>query len=211
MNTSSNHPLLTELKHYIVTCEPLTGDYSLSIIPQIKVNDDKIVSSLSNINSTLSSIPNGSFLVAIVGALSSVIAAFLFNVIYWKVIDVKKRVSSEVAKIEIVLDRFEKTATEYWMYPYNSQKAKGILIKEMRMKADLRLLRDSQKKISNQLFRQITRTQFNTTMNHLIGDLYDGSTGGDFEATQRKADLKRCGEIIRLCTQIRVEAAGVDR
>lgn len=202
--------LTIEIKHETVACEPFTGDFSVSALPTVQTNNRELIESLVQLDETLNGIPDGSYPVAIVGALSSVIAAFLFNVIYWYVVDVKKRLSSEVAKLEVVLDRFEKTATEYWMYPYNSRHSKGILIKEMRMKAELRLLRDSQKKIAARFFLDKSRSKFNKEMNTLLGDLYDCATGGDFETTQRIEDLKRCGEIIRLCTQIRVQATGVD-
>ncbi|CAH6996710.1 hypothetical protein VCHA50O413_60160 [Vibrio chagasii] len=202
--------LIIEIKHEVVACEALSGDFSLSEIPIVETSNTELVAILVELNKTLSGIPDGSYLVAVAGALSSVIAAFLFNVIYWYVVDVKKRLSSEVAKLEVVLDRFEKTATEYWMHPYNSRHSKGILIKEMRMKAELRLLRDSQKKIAARFFLASSKSQFNKSMNKLLGDLYDCATGGDFETTQRKEDLKRCGEIIRLCTQVRVQATGVD-
>ncbi|MGL1137260.1 hypothetical protein [Vibrio parahaemolyticus] len=207
---ASSGELITEIKYEEFCCDPFTSDISLSALSTVQNDNTELVATLVKLDNTLSGIPDGSYPVAIVGALSSVIAAFLFNVIYWYVVDVKKRLSSEVAKLEVVLDRFEKTATEYWMHPYNSRHSKGILIKEMRMKAELRLLRDSQKKIADRFFLRKSKSKFNSTMNKLLGDLYDCATGGDFETTQRKEDLKRCGEIIRLCTQIRVQATGVD-
>lgn len=193
------------------TCDLTIQSSNLHRLQNSQVDPDSLINILQQVDNTLSSIPDGSYPVAITGALCSVIAAFIFNAIYWKVIDLKKKLSSEVSKFEVVLDRFEKTATEYWMYPYSKRNSKGILIKEMRMKAELRLLRDSHKKIAKRILRSKNKSCFEKIMTKHLSKLYDSATGGDFETTKRKEDLKRCGEIIRICTQLRVEVTGIDQ
>ncbi|MEZ8122228.1 hypothetical protein ACED30_22275 [Vibrio splendidus] len=208
--TAHEAALIVKVTSENAACENITSDVSISSTPKLEVNQDQLIETINSVNTTLGSIPDGSFTVAIVGALCSVIAAFIFNAIYWRVVERKKKLSSEVAKFEVVLDRFEKTSTEYWTHGYSRRNSKSLLIKEMRMKAELRLLRDSRNKMAERIYKEKSRTKFKHDMQKHLSNLFDSATGGDFESTQRTEDLKRCGEIIRLCTQLRLLATGID-
>lgn len=192
--------------------QPITSEVVIKDLPNLSVDNELLINTLDEINTTLSSIPDGSYGVTFAGALFSVLAAFTFNIIYWWVVSLKKGLSTEVAKFEFILDRFEESATQYWIQSHSTGNSQDLLIKEMRIKADHRLLREATERIDKKFFfRKFNRTRatFSETSKILLEDLYDCATGGDFESHARKKDTKRCNRIIKLCTQIRVEATGL--
>lgn len=192
------------------SCENVLEDMLFAETIHLLGDKKEILLALQELNETLSSTPDGSLFVAIVAAMSSVLAAFFFNLVYWAIIDERKRQFSEIAKFEVILDQFEKNGTEYWMYSYTSKKAKSILIKEMRLKTEHRLLRDCKKKIIKHIFRKKNKQKFQDKIDPLLSELYDSATGGDFETKKRKEDLYRCEKIILTCTKLRMLVTGVD-
>lgn len=177
---------------------------------ELMVHGKSLITTLESVNDTLSSTPKGSLSEVIIGALFSVIAAFTFNLIYWYLVDKKKKLSSSIARLNTVLDAFEKTATEYWYFSYHIRHSKSNKIKEMKMKAEHRILRQSKSEIVKLIHRKKTKTEVDAELTELLSSLFDSATGGDFESSERKEDLKRVGEIIKICTQIRMITAGLN-
>ncbi|MGF1842486.1 hypothetical protein L4C39_04725 [Vibrio clamense] len=193
--------------------QPISSEVAINSVPTLSLDNTLLITTLEKVNTTLGSIPDGSYGVTFAGALFSVLAAFTFNILYWWVVSLKKGLSTEITKFEFVLDRFEESATKYWIQPYSASNSQDLQIKEMRIKADHRLLRDAQGRIEKKFFLgrfNPSKAKFSSNLKSLLENLFDCATGGDFESYPRLEDTKRCNRIIKLCTQIRVEVTGLD-
>lgn len=221
-----------------ITCDipsKITGDLSinnLESLNQVLSSLPSIHEQLAIINKTVSGIPDGSYEVALVGSLSSVLAAFVFNLFYWRRIDKKKKLSSRIDEYLVALDTFEKVATEYWLFPYHKRHTKKISLQEMRIISNLTLLRKSTNKLadtvpSNFLVRVIAAIPFqffaklkvkvgncrqNDARKELIAfssRIFDITTNDDYGSISRKEDLKKVNSIITECTKIKMFLSGL--
>lgn len=225
-----NHPpIIVEVdlpnKETSITCElpsTFTGNTSLNNVDQIVEaisNHNELTGSLSTINETLSSIPSGSIQVALISGLTSVFAAFMFNMLYWYIIESKKKRSNAVKEYLSVLKSLEINSSEYWVNDYTTKDLN--FIQETRIKSELTVLREYSKniymhspkafisfilqKITHGYIQEYKHSERILTkkLNSLNSYLYDLITGDSFESTSRKADKKKVQKIITSITKIK--------
>lgn len=242
-----------------IACESITGNFSISQLPTVKINDneivkavdqlnqaivesckfqsvesqakiadavdslnltisssvntDKLLKVLEDLNHTLSTTPSGSLTEVLSGAIFSVIAAFVFNFLYWKVKERKERLHAAINEAKDALLDFEENATEYWSRNYDPRNAKTNTIQEAKIKANHSLLLST---YTNRIHPLISSSQKKAESMGLeksvqleIESLFDIATGGDFESSSRKASKKNVADIIRRCTRIRTRLANI--
>ncbi|MCG7586493.1 hypothetical protein [Photobacterium sp. OFAV2-7] len=212
-----NPPSVTHITFDIPTT--ISGDMTITNLEglnNLSINIAQLQTQLETINTTLSGIPDGSYPVALVGSLSSVIAAFIFNVLYWWRVDERKKLNSVVDEYLVALDSFEKVATVYWLYPYQKRHRKKNAIQEMRIVSSAKLLRQCGAKIvdnipHNYFFLPNNKLK-NSTDDELklfASTIFDIATGGDFGSPKRDEDLKKVNRIIQHCTRTKMFLSGL--
>ncbi|MGY6481992.1 hypothetical protein [Vibrio parahaemolyticus] len=242
-----------------IACDSITGNFSISQIPTVDVDDTKVVmaidnlneaisgscklqsmegnakiaeaidalnvtissnaltenllKALDNLNNTLSSTPSGSLTEVLSGAIFSVIAAFTFNFLYWKVKERKERLRAAINEAKDALFDFEENAVEYWSSDYNPRNAKTNTIQQAKIKANHSLLLST---YTNRVFPLLSNSQkasekmdVKKNIQLEVENLFDIATGGDFESSSRKASKKNVSDIILRCTRIRTRLANL--
>lgn len=240
-----------------VSCEPVTGSFSIDSIPAIDTNSpdvkealeqinhsliqscsldstnaflnsiadsvdgmqqflskasasEELVSRLEQLNTTLSTTPKFSFVETLGGALFSVLAAFVFNFLYWKMKEKKEKLQAGITEAKVALEEFEVNASDYWSYDYTPRAIKSSSIQEAKIKANhFILLSTFNKKINPLIGNTEEEKAFKTKIAKEIESLFDIATGGDFESSSRKASRKTVSDIIRRCARLKTQLSSL--
>jgi hypothetical protein len=241
----------------VITCDSVTGTFSLDSIPEIdtqspdlkealeQINNtlvqrcsldstntfldrivgsvdglqqflsqtsasDELVSRLEQLNTTLSTTPKFSFVETLGGALFSVLAAFVFNFLYWKMKEKKEKLQAGIIEAKVALEEFEVNASDYWSYDYSPRAIKSSSIQEAKIKANhFILLSTFNKKIKPLIGNSEADKVFKTKITKEIESLFDKATGGDFESSSRKASRKTVSDIIRRCARLKTQLSSL--
>ncbi|OZS41348.1 hypothetical protein, partial [Photobacterium sanguinicancri] len=153
----------------------------------------------------ISSIPDGSyplsFFSAILSAFVAAFAAYLFNVLYWKKVDKKNRLNQLVTETYNITNELEEVCGQYWLSEKNSTNQPQMEFYEFKMKSILLLL-SGRKKILFKMFPKLMRENIDEIY-ALVEEIYDLSTGGDFESKFRITSKKRASGISRRCVKLK--------
>lgn len=207
VNTTLHKPCLND----DVPC--LIQDINTSI-DKIELTLSKLKSSellidpLEKINNTLSTTPEGSLYEILFGALFSVLAAFVFNFLYWRLKERKEKLFARVNEAKVALEDFEINASNYWSCNYDKEKPQAYVIQEAKIKANhLILMSTFEKHI--QPFVEPSQKKLSTKILSEIDGLFDISTGGDFESSSRMANPKTVSDIIKRCARIKTQLSNL--
>ncbi|MGD8230757.1 hypothetical protein [Vibrio sp. TRT 1302] len=176
-----------------------------------------LTSQLSNISDNIGSLPDGSYILALVGALSSVIAAFIFNLVYWKIVNREKRLVSAIVEIETMIVSLERIITEYWLHPYNKRHKVKNNLQEIRINHDIAMLEHYKNRLVKQVPFRISlspassKVEIENEITQFINDLYETATSDDFESLQRQQDLRKVAKVIQLCSKMKITLSGLKR
>lgn len=182
-----------------------TDTTNIDKLNQLALSVPHIHEQLAKINATVSGIPDGSYYVAIVGSLSSVLAAFIFNYLYWRRIEKKKKYSSIINEYFVVLSEFEEVATTYWL-TYIDERTNIV----ERNKDDLQSKRiisnaSLMRKCGDRIVELANSDKLGSKFKKFDDEIYDLATKDDFGSTSsRNADLKIVGKIIEKCTKMKM-------
>jgi hypothetical protein len=179
---------------------------------------ETVSSHLSSINDSIGSLPEGSYILALVGALSSVIAAFIFNLVYWKIVNKEKRLASAIVEFETIIVSLERIITEYWLHPYETRYKVKNNIQEIRITHDIAMLEHYKNRLVNQIpdrffsfSSKSLKKEIEDEISEFILVLYDTATSDDFESLQRQQDLKKVSKVIQLCSKMKITLSGLKR
>ncbi|PMH73234.1 hypothetical protein [Vibrio cyclitrophicus] len=171
--------------------------------------------SLSTLNETLGSLPDGSYILAFVSALTSVLAAFIFNLVYWKIVNQKEKQLAAISEFEALIHSTEKAVTEYWLHPYKPRHQKKNSIQEIRMFHDIPMLMSLGDEVIARLPWYVSKLQklkLKTEIITFVNDLFDVATNSDdFKSPTRAEDLKRVTSAIKLCSSMKITLSGHKR
>lgn len=171
---------------------------------------DELVSRLEQLNTTLSATPKFSFVETLGGALFSVLAAFVFNFLYWKMKEKKEKLQAGITEAKVALEEFEVNASDYWSHDYSPRAIKSSSIQEAKIKANhFILLSIFNKKINPLIGNTEEDKAFKTKITKEIESLFDIATGGDFESSSRKASRKTVSDIIRRCARLKTQLSSL--
>ncbi|EDP59408.1 hypothetical protein [Vibrio sp. AND4] len=187
--------------------------HSLNQSASFNANSEKLLQALRELNSTLSSTPSGSLVELLGGAVFSVIAAFVFNFLYWKSKEKSERLRAAINEARDALRDFEENAVDYWSNDYSPKNTKTNAVQQAKIKANHTLLLSTH---TNRILPLLNKSQksietVNPKKNILIEieKLFDIATGGEFESSRRKANKRNVSDIIRRCTRIRTRLANL--
>lgn len=178
---------------------------------------DTVTLHLSKISDSIGTLPEGSYFLALVGALSSVIAAFIFNLIYWKIVNKEKRLVSAIVELETIIVSLERIITEYWLHPYHKRHKVKNSIQEIRINHDIAMLDHYRDRLVKQIPYRISlypsslKSEIKYEISKFIIELYITATSDDFESEQRQADLKKVSKVIQLCSKMKIILSGLKR
>lgn len=133
------------------------------------------------------------------------LAAYLFNLLHWKTTERIRKTESILNSIKNNLDNIEKSTITYWLThtPTTDKEITDIKHLEITIKS----LHRTQNNLINQLSRNNTPSkngnQLKEKIKTLNEQLYDITTGEDFESRQRKPRPAKCNTIARKCAEIK--------
>lgn len=142
--------------------------------------------------------------VAVIGAISGAISAFLFNFFHWKLESKRNAVAEAALSLkEVVLD-FESIAIKYWLTDYKEEELIECQISEIKMKSFLKLIIKYSRLLSglslNSRGKEIVKS-----IEGFSDSIFDRTTGGAFESASRKASKGRAAKIANDCAKARAE------
>ncbi|GAA3923796.1 hypothetical protein [Litoribacillus peritrichatus] len=174
----------------------------------LKTTFENQSNSLINVATT---IPDGSYGLEITsgisGALVAALAVFIFNLIYFKNVN-KVNKEAHYSNIALkLLEFFESSATSYWISERIKDKRKKdtnnkeMKLLEIKIKSDFLVLRTSLEKFCNLI--SIKNSSDSKQILALIDELYDLSTGGEFESDSKVSNPKITSEISKLVSRLK--------
>ena len=166
------------------------------------VNDVFYQRLLSDIQSAISTLPDGAYTLELVSstfeAFAAAFAAFLINYLYWKKVDKKKNANRRLRKIIDTSEKLKKVASIYWASDYSSSSGQRSAIQEIDIV-------DLHKKLVK--FERNYKLEHNQKeiLDGFTREIYDVVTGGEFKSKDRKSDVKRVKKIADLCTSFQLD------
>lgn len=171
--------------------------------------------SLSTLNETMGTLPKGSYILAFISALTSVLAAFIFNLVYWKIVNQKEKQLAAISEFEALINSTEKVVTEYWLHPYKPRHQKKNSIQEIRMFHDIPMLMSLGDEVIARLPWYLSKQQklkLKIEIEAFVNELFDVATNSDnFRSPTRAEDLKRVTSAIKLCSSMKITLSGHKR
>lgn len=167
--------------------------------------DLDMLSVLGEINSTLSSIPSGSYGLAffsgVIGALVAAVAAFSLNYLFWRKNKLHNRISHFAALSIVHLEELEDSAVSYWIEDNTDLNSHCMQKYEIRIRTRFDMLKSS----VGELFERIDVKYANdfTDVTNSLGIIYDEVMGYDFESRLKKRNRKVALITARECGVIR--------
>ncbi|MEH8110183.1 hypothetical protein ACEUC8_12445 [Aeromonas veronii] len=203
---------MLQSSHMLSTTDKLLQNYNALAIPSsdakacnslvYSFSEPSTFYSLERINSTVSSIPDGSYpltiLSAVLGALVAAIAAFLFNIAYWRKLN-KENFKSHYANICLEhLTTFEKAALQYWISNKTNENAQEMQLLEVKIRSTFIVLKSSLDNLSNVVVDPADKASIST----FTTTIFDVATGGNFESSVKKTERNTCLKISKECSKI---------
>lgn len=176
---------------------------SFLIQSEIASSSSALNDSLSNLGGILSSIPDGSYQLSIVSgvisALVATFAAFIINYLYWRKVN-RYNLLSHYADFSIdQLISFKNICIKYWIQD-GKQNNSDLVSSEVVMITSYASLNKSIVMISELIPKKYIEDV--KEMESLIQEVYDVSTGGDFQSINKGVDKKRAMKVSRLCLEL---------
>lgn len=147
---------------------------------------------------------------SIVAAMVGAFAAYLFNLFHWKYakkFEMKEKLANLVRqKLEIYGD----ICGQYWLCGNENSFGNVVYSKDEREKieADIKNKYRVLVKFACEYFgvnySGYRREKKEKYAYRILGDLFDISTGGEFEQNDRKANKRKASQISELCTEISI-------
>ncbi|HGE6013847.1 TPA: hypothetical protein ACGGR7_002111 [Vibrio cholerae] len=160
---------------------------------------------LEKINTTISSVPDGSYALAftsgILGAISAATAAFSLNYFYWKKLNEYNRLSHFAGVSIKHLNDFENYALSYWTSNANNTTSESMIKLEIKIRTQYSILKSSLEELCKKIPKKhkADAEMIITT----IEDIFDDATGGNFESASKVRDRKLALKIARKCLNIK--------
>jgi hypothetical protein len=144
---------------------------------------------------------------AIIGAFS----AYIFNLFHWQIARKFDRRAQYLYAIKSKIDQFDELCTKYWITSNEGSNSNNKLDEITRKTYELQI-KSWYKSLISHINSYITFTYKNEQervrkekdINTLLENIFDQSSGGDFEQKHRTEEPKRCSQINTLCTDLTV-------
>lgn len=176
---------------------------SFLVQSEIANSSSALNKSLSNLGDILSSIPGGSYQLSItsgiISALVATFAAFFINYIYWRKVN-RYNLLSHYADFSIdQLLGFKDICIKYWIQDGGVNNS-DLVASEVVMITSYQSLNKGIEMISDLIPKKYREDV--EKMKRLIEEVYDVSTGGDFQSINKGVDKKRAMKVSRLCLEL---------
>lgn len=134
--------------------------------------------------------------IPIVSALIGALSAFLFNRFHWTMVERKKKESESLTMLSTLITELETLAVDYWTKDYNKEDQKN----EVYIKSRIRLLTKYIRLINKD---KKENKDIKNDLEAFESDIFDLTTGDDFESKNRKASKQKAMSISFRCSDIR--------
>ena len=141
---------------------------------------------------------------AVFGPLIGSFSAYKLNRMFWVEINERRSITKIGESIIYCIDRIEDIAPKYWLQGYNKETEEEQKLDEIKIRSSLKPLET----LTNEYSQHLTpkgSVGNREVLEELHRELWDISTGGDFETKIRQQDFDRANEIHDICTQFRLE------
>ena len=163
----------------------------------------------ATLTSTLGSPQSEKYIFGITIAISGALSAYLFNLLHWKIVEKKRKVSQISGELNTLIERLESMAVKYWIQDYSNQNKEENNTIEITLKSKLRLIYHVIKASYPLLSTQKHKSNGLDIIN-FHSEIFELVTAGEFESTNRKASKARAMKISYRCSDIRVKMLSLD-
>ncbi len=195
------------------TCDANASISGEFIINNLSLLEGSLNKSLHAINQTVGTLPEGSYPLELTSgffaAITSAVAAFLINFLYWKRVDQHKKLTSRINEYLEILDTFERLASEYWLHSYAKQHHKKNQIKEIYIHHSIVLFNRYTDVICAEINDKNVKNPTQDKLNSFANKIYETATGDDFKSKNRKASPKKVRQILQGCSEVRMYLSGL--
>lgn len=184
---------------------------STNIIQSLRHLESSLVDSSELLSSELSrtilsvndGVTNKTLFFAIFISFIGAFSAFVFNLLYWRVIR-KKQILSNLGKDLLdLIENIESLALTYWVNEYDEKETKTYHISEIEIKTSLRQLNKHVRIFSETIKGKIYSDEKNQ-LDSFVSNIYDLVTGDGFESKTRESSKPKAMKIARECSDARV-------
>lgn len=166
-------------------------------IPDIDIVTLKHNEQIENVINAMSSIPSGSYYLAIISGISAALAAFLFNYFNWRYLKKINRIAHFSNICISILNSFEDASLNYWLNEKNSSNKLDMEKLEIHISSTFRTLRRTTDVFCESL--NLNDKSDSIKIKNIIKELFDASTGGEFEAISRHSSKSVATSTTILC------------
>lgn len=160
-------------------------------------NINRSIETLNKILSSQLESSNGFHLpIPIIAAIIGAFSAYSFNYFHWKMVEKKKKNSELLLMLSTLITELETLAVNYWSRDQNKEDRKD----EVYIKSRIRLLTKYKKQINK---NKNSNKDIIDDLESFGSDIFDLTTGDDFEMNNRKASKQKAINISYRCSDIR--------
>lgn len=181
--------------YYFGFIKPFHPVDSFSLVNTLQEGLSRIATEISK--SGNDSLADGIWL-ALIGALS----AFLFNFVQKMIERSSQRLTKSGEATLILIKELEVTSIGYWLKGYVASDKDKLTLDEVNIKAMLITLRANILTIIDNLPYKEKKT-LSTKLRDFSSEIYDLTSGGDFESVNRNPDKRRVSSIARKCSDVK--------
>jgi len=157
-------------------------------------------SNFKMLENAISTVPDGAYLLEIISGI--VVAVVIVGINFWHLSRVNKKNSCShyTSTLLVLVKEFEELALDYWMKNKTNRNKTEMILSEFKMKSEFSSIQETVKFA----IPLIDKVKDRDALTLLTSQLYDISTGGEFESSSRKMNKSAAQKISRLCTKIKV-------
>lgn len=136
---------------------------------------------------------NQELLSACIAAIVGAFAAYSFNWLHWRQVRKQELLSDASKSLISLINELEKVSVDYWLRNSDSEKDKAaearLISINSNIRAHMERLKISQKNAKRE----------SSCLDSFASEIYDITTGGQFESANRKASKGTVQKIVRKC------------
>ncbi|WP_445401801.1 hypothetical protein [Zobellella sp. An-6] len=147
----------------------------------------------------ISTIPDGSYSLAVISGITAAMSAFLFNHFNWKYIKKVNRLAHFSNICIKMLTNFEEASLSYWLTDKNNSNQKEMEKLEIHINSTFKMLSGNIDEFCSSLNKKHKSDE--KKIKNIRSEIFDIATGGDFQSATRDNSKPVAIKITSLCCQ----------
>jgi hypothetical protein len=139
-------------------------------------------------------------IIVIVGAIVGAASAFIFNLFHWRIVEKRHAITAIGNALIEIISHLEESAIDYWLCADISNLKKLEISIKSYNKVNRKLISELNSKISNNVY-----TSTKVKLTNFGNEIFDLTTGGDFETEALKNEPVKAAKISLMCSSTKAD------